>query len=112
MSRYDGCGGGSVLVSFLLGAIVGAGVSALLSPTTGAENRRKLSELKDEILDKSSDLREEASSAYGEASKKIDETARKGKEYVEKQKGILSSAIEAGKEAYNREKESQPADEA
>ncbi|MFC1549336.1 YtxH domain-containing protein [Nitrospirota bacterium] len=111
MSRQDGCGGGSVLFSFILGAIVGAGAAALFSPSTGAENRRKLSELGDEFMERTTDLREEANEQYGAAREKLDDSVARGKEFVDKQKGILSSAIEAGKEAYNRERESQPADE-
>jgi gas vesicle protein len=112
MSRNDGCGGGSVLFSFILGAIVGAGVAIMYSPSTGAENRRKLSELKDEVMERTSDLREEAHGKYDETRDRLDKSIAKGKDIIEKQKGILSTAIEAGKEAYNKERESQPADEA
>ena len=112
MSRNDSCGGGSVLFSFILGAIVGAGVAAVFSPSSGLENRRKLHELKEEIMERTSDLREEAHEKYGEAKEELDKSVGKGKDFIEKQKGILSTAIEAGKEAYNKERESQPTDEA
>jgi len=112
MSRDNGCGGGSVLFSFILGAIVGAGVAAVFLPASGPENRRKLSDLKDEIIERTSDLREEAHDKYGEAREDLEKSVKKGKDFLEKQKGILSTAIEAGKEAYNRERESQSADEA
>lgn len=112
MSGNESCGGGSNLFSFLLGALVGAGAVALLSPATGEENRRRLSELKDELMERSSDLRDEAQEKYQETKGKVDESLDKGKEFVDKKKSILSTAIEAGKEAYTREKESQSADEA
>ena len=73
---------------------------------------RKLSELRDEVMERTSDLRDEAHEKYDEAREDLDKSVNKGKDYIEKQKGILSTAIEAGKEAYNRERESQPADEA
>jgi len=112
MSRYDeGCGGGSVLFSFILGAIIGAGVAAFLTPTTGPENRRRFSDLKDDLMEKSSDLRDEAREKYREARENVDETINTGKDFIDKQKGILSTAIEAGREAYNREKESGTAEE-
>lgn len=112
MSRNDSCGGGSCLFAFIFGALVGAGAVALLSPASGEENRRKLSELKDEFMEKSSDLRDEAHEKFQETRGRIDETVGKGKEFVDKQKSILSTAIEAGKEAYNRERESHSPDEA
>jgi len=112
MNRNDGCGGGSGLFSFLLGALVGAGLTALLIPASGEENRRRLRELKDDVMERTSDLREEAHERYEETREKFDESLSKGREFVDRQKGILSTAIEAGKEAYNREKESQSADEA
>lgn len=104
MNRNDGCGGGSVLFSFILGALVGAGLSALFSPTSGAENRRKLAELKDEIIDKTGSFGETARSS-------MQDTIKRGKDYIESQKDILSSAIEAGKEAYTREKDAEAADD-
>jgi len=112
MSRDSGCGGGSVLFAFLFGAVIGAGVAAVLTPNTGPENRRRLSELKDEILEKTSDLRDETLDAYNESRESLDETIGRGKDFVKKQKSILSTAIEAGREAYNREKDESTAEEA
>ena len=120
MSNNDNCGGGGVLLAFILGAIIGAGVSALLTPTTGRENRERLAGLRDEILEKSGDLEQtvkdrsdKAKDELDKAKGKVQDTLKRGKDYVESQKDILSSAIEAGKEAYSRQKDSdsQPADD-
>lgn len=112
MSGHDGCQGGSVLFAFILGAITGAAVAALLSPDSGAENRRKLSVLKNELLDKADGMVGDAAQKLGEAGESVEESVTKGKEYIDEQKSILKSAIEAGRDAYNREKESHQADEA
>ncbi len=89
---------GAVIVSFLLGGAVGAGLAVLLTPKSGPETREK--------------IREGAYAARAEASRFSDEIRTKAadlldksKEYVEEKKAILESALEAGKEAMEREKE-------
>lgn len=102
MSKDDSCGTGAVLIAFILGAIAGAGAAALLSPTSGPENRRRITEIKDGIIDKTDSLRENVMN-------KADDAVERGKTFIDKQKGVISSAIEAGKDAYEKEKESRPA---
>ena len=118
MSNNDNCGGGGVLFAFIFGALIGAGVSALLTPTTGRQNRERLAELRDEILDKTDDMEQtvrdkadEAKEELGKASEKVQDTVKRGKDYMESKKDILSSAIEAGKEAYSRQRDSSSASE-
>jgi gas vesicle protein len=84
MARDDGGAAGTIVVSFLLGAITGATVALLMAPATGEETRRKLAE-------KAREGRERASDA-----------ARQGREFVNRQRDTLSSAIERGREAYNQ----------
>ena len=83
MARDDG-GAGTVVVAFVLGALTGAAVALLLAPATGEETRRILSE-------KAKEGREKASDA-----------ARQGKEFLNRQRDTLSSAIDRGREAYNQ----------
>ena len=72
----------SVLVPFLVGGFVGAGIALLLSPKSGRELRK-------DIKDIASDTRD-----------KIATTVEKGKElYVEGTEAV-KHAIEAGKTAY------------
>lgn len=91
-------GTGTVLLSFLAGAAVGAGVALLVAPKTGEELREKIKELADDAVDKIKDY-------ASEAQDKIKSSYEDGKELIREKKSIITSAIEAGKEAMEREKE-------
>jgi gas vesicle protein len=78
---------GSILIPFLVGGIVGAGVALLLAPKAGKEVR--------------DDIKRFASSTKDRVTLAID----KGKELFEEGKTAVTSAIEAGKTAYVQEKE-------
>lgn len=93
-----GIGAGTVFLSFLAGAAVGAGVALLVAPKTGEELRGKIKDLADDAVDK---IKEYAS----EAQDKIRSSYEDGKDLVLEKKSIITSAIEAGKEAMEREKE-------
>lgn len=89
---------GGVVLSFLLGGIVGAGFALLLAPQSGSETRQK-------IRDLSEDVKEKAMDYVGDVKTKVTGGIDKGKEIYDDKKTMISSAIEAGKEAYEREKE-------
>jgi gas vesicle protein len=93
-----GYGTGSILLSFLLGGMVGAGFALLLAPQSGRETRQKIRELSDDVRDK-------AKGYVGDVKEKITSGIGKGKGFYEEKKSIISTAIEAGKEAYEKEKE-------
>ncbi len=84
MSRDDGGAAGTVLVAFALGALTGAAVALLLAPASGEETRRILAE-------KAKEGREKANDA-----------ARQGKEFLNRQRDTLNTAIDRGREAYNQ----------
>ena len=84
MARDDGGAAGTVVVAFVLGAITGAAVALLLAPASGEETRRILSE-------KAKEGREKATDA-----------ARQGREFLNRQRDTLSTAIDRGREAYNQ----------
>jgi gas vesicle protein len=84
MARNDGGDAGTIVVSFVLGALTGAAVALLMAPTTGDEMRRKLGEKAREGRDRASDA------------------ARQGREFVNRQRDTFSSAVERGREAYNQ----------
>ncbi len=83
MARDDG-GAGTVVVAFVLGALTGAAVALLLAPASGEETRRILAE-------KAKEGREKATDA-----------ARQGKEFLNRQRDTLNTAIDRGREAYNQ----------
>lgn len=92
----DGFSAGSVLLSFLLGGMVGAGVALLMAPQSGAETRRKIREMADEAKEKATDY-------VGHAKEMVSSTVEKGKGIYEERKSAITAALEAGKEAYEKE---------
>ena len=52
--KDEGYSSGSMLVSFLLGGIVGAGLALLLAPESGARTRKKISDFSN-VKDRTSD---------------------------------------------------------
>mgnify|MGYP000913143242 CR=1 FL=1 len=100
MSHHDNdvVSTGTVLVSFLAGAALGAGLALLYAPKSGRETRDQISDLTDDAVDR---IKEYAK----EAQDKIKTALEEGKETLKEKKSILSSAIEAGREAILKEKE-------
>ena len=98
MREDDGYGAGSVLLSFLLGGLVGAGFALLLAPQSGRETRQKIRELSGEAKEKAVEYVEDIKG-------KVSSNIEKGKGYYEEKKSMISSAFEAGKDAYGKEKE-------
>ena len=93
---------GTMLLSFLAGAAVGVGAALLLAPKTGEEMRGQIKNLADDAVDK-------IKTYANEAQEKIRTTYEDGKEVVLEKKNIITSAIEAGKQAMAEEKEKQKA---
>jgi gas vesicle protein len=89
---------GTVFLSFLAGAAVGAGLSLLYAPKTGKELRENIGELTDDAVGK-------IKTYTAEAQEKIKSTIENSKDLIKEKKAILTSAIEAGKEAMEREKD-------
>jgi gas vesicle protein len=83
MARDDS-GAGTIVVAFVLGAVTGAAVALLLAPATGEEMRRILGEKAREGRDRAGDA------------------ARQGREFINRQRDTISSAIDRGREAYNQ----------
>ncbi len=84
MARDDAGAAGTIVVSFVLGAITGAAVALLMAPATGEETRRILGEKAREGRDRATDA------------------ARQGREFMNRQRDTFSSAVERGREAYNQ----------
>jgi len=75
---------GGSLLSFLFGAVVGAGVALLMAPATGDETRRKLSD-----------------AAKG-VTQKLGDTVGSAKDEIKGRADDVRSAVNAGKDAYSR----------
>lgn len=99
MCDEKGCSG-SVILAFLLGGVIGAGVALLTAPQSGRETREKMRGLADEG-------RKKASEYADQAKEKLSSAVDSGKHFVEDKKSLIANAYEAGKEAFNKEKERQ-----
>jgi len=97
MSDERGICAGTVLVSFAAGAAIGAGLALLYTPKSGQEMRETISELAEDAVDKIKEYTKDAQ-------EKIKTAIEDGKETLVEKKSILASAIEAGREAMNKEK--------
>jgi len=92
------CSSGNVVLAFVLGGIVGAGIALLMAPQSGRETREKIKEFADETRKKADDY-------AGQVKDKVSSAVESGKHFVDEKKSLISTAIDAGKEAYSKEKE-------
>ncbi len=99
MSDERGVCAGTVLASFLTGAAVGAVLALLYAPKSGQEMRENIADLTEDAVDK---IKEYAK----EAQEKIKTALEEGKETIVEKKSVLASAIEAGREAMQKERSS------
>jgi gas vesicle protein len=97
MSEEQGVSAGTVLVSFVAGAAIGAGLALLYAPKSGKELRENIVDLTEDAVDK---IKEYAK----EAQEKIKIAVEEGKETILDKKSVLASAIEAGREAMQKER--------
>lgn len=98
MSEEKGISAGTVLVSFVAGAAIGAGLALLYAPKSGSEMRGTIADFTEDAVDKIKEYTKEAQ-------EKIKTAIEDGKETIIEKKSILTSAIEAGREAMQKEKE-------
>jgi gas vesicle protein len=84
MARDDSGAAGTVMMAFVLGALTGAAVALLMAPATGDEMRRMLGVRAREGADKAA------------------EAARQAREFAERQRSTITTAIERGREAYEQ----------
>jgi len=101
MSDENGVSTGTVLVSFVAGAAIGAGLALLYAPKSGTEMRENLTDLAEDALDKIKEYTREAQ-------EKIKTALDEGKESLDEKKSVLAAAIEAGREAMQKEKDRTP----
>ncbi len=85
------------ILAFILGGLIGAGITLLLAPWSGKETREKIRETSEEVKGK-------AENYYAQTIEKLSKAVEKGKEILDRERFNLKSAIEAGKEAYQKRK--------
>ncbi len=96
--KDEGYNSGSMLLSFLFGGIVGAGLALLFAPQSGRETRQRIRDFADDVREKTTDYIDDAKS-------KVTSFVDDGKGFYEEKKSLIKSAVDAGKDAYEKEKE-------
>ncbi|SRR6266550_4390494 len=82
---------------FLVGLGIGSVVAILFAPKSGKETREY-------IASKTRDANEYARKKAQELRERAEETVERGKKMITETKGQFATAIDAGRETYNREK--------
>ena len=105
MSEDRGSGASGVILSFILGGLVGAALAVLFAPRSGEETRELLEEKLREGVERGRRLRERAVTKGREALEDASGYMDKQRETLEKRRDRLAAAVEAGRQAYREEKE-------
>jgi gas vesicle protein len=79
--------GSNVMIAFLVGALTGAAVAILFAPASGEETREYLSKRARDSKDKAREAMEQ------------------GRDYYERQRENLSTAVDRGREAFQQARE-------
>ena len=88
---------GAKISYFLVGVGIGAIVGILFAPKSGEETREYLSQKADEG-------KEYAQKKARELRERADDLVERGKQVATRQKDQVAAAVEAGRDAYQREK--------
>jgi gas vesicle protein len=88
---------GSKVTFFLVGLGIGALVGILFAPKSGEETR-------DYLMDRAEEGREYAQRKARELRDRAEDLVERGKKVASNQKDSISAAVEAGRDAYQREK--------
>jgi gas vesicle protein len=94
----EGSSTGDKALYFIMGGFIGAAIALLFAPRSGEETRKLIATRARESADT-------LTSRTRTAAEKASSYVERGKEILQQQRDQLSAAIEAGKQAYNEEKE-------
>jgi len=84
------CGSGGVLLAFLAGGLVGAGLALLYAPVSGRETR-------DRIGGMAEDLKKKTDAWTGDVKQKVEG-------FIDEERSVIKAAYDAGRDAMSREK--------
>ena len=104
MADDRGGNASGVILSFLLGGLVGAALATLFAPRSGRETREMLGERLRETAEKGREVRDKVAGRGREMVEDASDYLKTAKEEAERRKDRLASAIEAGRQAYREEK--------
>ena len=90
-------------MGFILGGALGASLALLFAPESGRRTRERFRDWAADARDKTIDVSDEFRD-------KDEDVLERGREVLKEKKAILSAAVQAGKEASQRERERLSAD--
>ncbi len=90
MSEEKNCSGGGIIIAFLAGGLIGAGLALLYAPMAGKEARQKIGDL-------AGDLRKKAEGWSGDMKSRVES-------FIDEERSVIKAAYDAGREAMAREK--------
>jgi len=83
-------GSGGILMAFLAGGLIGAGLALLYAPVSGRETRDRIGGLAEDLKKKSEEW-------TGDVKQKVEQ-------FIDEERSVIKSAYDAGREAMAREK--------
>jgi len=83
-------GSGGIMLAFLAGGLVGAGLALLYAPASGRETRERIGGLAE-------DLKKKTEAWTGDVKQKVEG-------FIDEERSVIKSAYEAGREAMAKEK--------
>lgn len=98
MSEERGFSAASVALSFLLGGALGACVGLILAPDTGRKTRERLRDLAAEARERTLDVAEDVRD-------RVEEAIDQGRGLLDEKRSVLNAAYQAGRDAFQRERD-------
>jgi gas vesicle protein len=98
MSEERGYSGAGIALAFILGGALGGCLALLFAPESGRRTRERLRDLAADVRDRTIDLSEDIRD-------KAEEALERGKDLLDEKKSMMTAAVQAGKEAMQRERE-------
>ncbi len=95
MEENGSVGTGSIVWSFFLGGLIGAGVGLLIAPKTGIEMRGEIRNLAHTAAKSADDY-------YGQIAEMVASTLDSSKDLLDDKKALIAKAVEAGIALYQQ----------
>ena len=105
MSDDRDSGASGIILSFLVGGVVGAAVAILFAPRSGRETREMISERFRDGADQGRRFRDRAITKGRELLDEAGDYVERQKEGLERQRDRIAAAVEAGRTAYRDDKD-------
>lgn len=86
------------VAALFLGGLIGGGAALMFAPRSGKQTRQR-------IEDFSEDVKERAQCYVMRGKGKVTSAVGKGRDFFEAKKSLITASVEAGREAYGKEKE-------